>query len=148
MWNEAWSEFVATLAVVMALAAVLVGVVRRHRLRKRSPDSLAGFLRHFDPAEVPEQVTLSVFRHLERWMSNGAERFPVRAGDPLSIYGIAAEDLESTVALLLAESGRRSSGASARELRTVADLVRHIAASPFREPEGRRDPGVNPTGTA
>jgi hypothetical protein len=120
----------SALAAVVVLVAALLLLWRRLRARPRRVDALGPFLRHFDERDVPTDVSLAIFHHLQRWMSDSQRGYPVRSNDPLDIYGITADDVDDTLSLLLTECGRRRTGGSRPPIATVEDLVLHVAACP------------------
>ena len=128
-----WTTLSMVAAGVAALAAVLLLLRRRPR---RTRDTFGPFLRHFDGRGVPPEVSSTLYRHLQRWMSDGGRTFPVRPGDDLAtVHGIEPGDLGTTLDLLFAECGRRRSGeVEAERIRTVEDLVLFVASCP-PEPE-------------
>jgi hypothetical protein len=125
---DAWS----ILATVVGLVAAMLLLWRRIRARPGSGrgDSLGPFLRHFDERGIPTDVSLAIFHHLQRWMSDSQRGFPVRPGDDLVIYGISAEDVDDTLALLLSECGRHPAAAPRPPIASVDDLVLHVADCP------------------
>jgi hypothetical protein len=92
-------------------------------------------LHTFDATDVPDDVALAIHHHLEHWMADSGRAFSVGARDALSIYGIAPEDVDDTLGLLLAKCGRRARAEPRPPLRTVEELVRYVASCP--QSEGR-----------
>ena len=121
-----WTSLLVVGAGVLALGVVLLRIVRR----PRRGDALRIYLRHFDAQGVPDDVSLKIFHHLGRWMSESGGGYPVLPSDRLSIYGIAPGDVGDTLAILSHECGRQCPVAAAGTISTVDDLVRAIANAP------------------
>ena len=120
-----WASLAIAVAAVLALAAVWRWVAGR---RRADGASLASFLRHFDALHVPDEVALRVHHHLEQWMADAGQAFPVGPRDPLSRYGIGPEDVDEALDLLLGASGSSAGSARGRPpIETVEDLVRCVA---------------------
>ena len=122
------------MALVVGLVAAIVLLVyglRRLRHRDRGSDrGLHAFLRHFEGSDVPPELSAALHRALSRWLADGGGT--VRANDPLDgRLGIGEDELDATLALLLAEV-RRTKASPRPELRTVDDLVRYVATCPER----------------
>lgn len=124
-----WTVLAIVAVSVAGLAALLLLVRRRPQ---RTRDTLGPFLRHFDARGVPPEVSSTLHRHLQRWMSDGGKSFPVRPGDDLAtVYGIEPEDVATTVELLLTECGRRrGEDVGGERIETVEDLVLFVASCP------------------
>jgi hypothetical protein len=125
-----WISLAVVFCVVTALAVLWT------RLRPgfgRRGTSLAAFLRTLDAMGVPDDVALAIHHHLEHWMADSGRAFSVGARDALSIYGIAPEDVDDTLGLLLAACGRRAGDAPRPPLHTVEELVRYVASCPRSE---------------
>jgi hypothetical protein len=122
-----WISLAVVFCVVIALAVLWT------RLRPgfgRQGSSLAAFLRTLDATGVPDDVALAIHHHLEHWMADSGRPFSVGARDALSIYGIAPEDVDDTLGLLLAACGRRAGDVPRPPLHTVEELVRYVASCP------------------
>jgi hypothetical protein len=125
---SAWISLARAVGVI-ALLAILWTRLRRTRGRRGA--ALAPFLRHFDAQQIPDDVALAIYHHLEHWMEDSQRGFAVAPRDDLSIYGIGAEDVDETLDLLLAACGRRRDENAPRgALATVEDLVRYVASCP------------------
>lgn len=124
---NSWTSLAVILCIVAALAALWI---RMRPGRGRRGASLGAFLHTFDGAGVPDDVALAIHHQLERWMADSGRTFSVGARDPLSTYGIAPDDVDETLALLLARCGRRARAEPRPPLHTVEDLVRHVASCP------------------
>ncbi len=124
---NAWTSLAVVVCVVAALAVLWT---RMRPGRRRRGTSLAEFLRAFDATGVPDDVALAIHHHLEHWMADAGRSFSVGARDALSIYGIAPEDVDDTLGLLLAKCGRRAGDGPRPPLHTVEDLVRYVASCP------------------
>ena len=98
--------------------------------RGRRDATLAGFLHAFDATGVPDDVALAIYHHLEGWMADAGRAVSVSARDALSLYGIAPEDVDDALGLLLAACGRRAPTDPRPPLRTVEELVRYVASCP------------------
>jgi len=124
-----WTALAIVAACVAGLVALLLRMGRRPG---RARDTFGPFLRHFDARGVPPEVSSALYRHLQRWMSDGGSAFPVRPGDDLAaVHGIDPEDVATTVDLLLVECGRRRrEGGESDEISTVEDLVLFVASCP------------------
>ena len=103
--------------------------------RGRRDATLAGFLHAFDATGVPDDVALAIYHHLEGWMADAGRAASVSARDALSLYGIAPEDVDDALGLLLAACDRRVAASPRPPLRTVEELVRYVASCP-------RNPGA------
>jgi len=125
-----WASLTLAIGIVVLLA-VLWTRLRRPRVQRGA--ALAPFLRHFDALQIPDDLALTIYHHLERWMEDSGRGFPVGPRDDLSVYGISAEDVDDALALLLAACGRQQTKTPRGDLITVEDLVRHIANSPLTE---------------
>ena len=110
--------------VVVALGLLLVAVHRRLGDR-REPAGLAGFLRHFDPDEVAEDVVIAVYRQIERWE---APTPPRPEHDLARHYGLLPEEVRQAVIRVARECGREPGDAGA--VRTVGEWVQHVSARP------------------
>jgi hypothetical protein len=134
--TEAWRDLAQVAGGVLVLALALVGLARRRR-RKQRPD-LAAFLRRCEAEGTPPEVAAQVFHALQEWRSEDGGRFAVRAGDRLErVYGIGADEIDATVALLARRVGRRAEPGPRRPpLATAADLARSVASCPL-DPSAR-----------
>jgi hypothetical protein len=112
---------------VAALAAIWIGV---RPGRGRRDATLAGFLHAFDATDVPDDVALAIYHHLEGWMADAGRTVSVGARDALSLYGIAPEDVDDALELLLAACHRRAPPDPRPPLRTVEELVHYVASCP------------------
>ncbi len=110
--------------VVVALGLVLAAVHRRLGVR-REPAGLAGFLRHFDPDEVAEEVVVAVYRQIERWE---APTPPRPEHDLARHYGLLPGEVRQAVIRVARECGREPGDADA--VRSVGDWVRQVSAWP------------------
>ena len=126
--TEAWRDLAQVAGGVLALALVLVGLARRRR-RTRRPD-LAAFLRRCETEGTPPEVAAQVFHALQEWRSDDGARFAVRADDRLErVYGIGADEIDATVALLARRvGGRAEPGSKWPEIATAAELARAVAS--------------------
>jgi hypothetical protein len=130
-----WASLALALGVVVALAAVWTTLQRRRAGRTRGA-SPAHFLRHFDALRIPDDVALSVYHHLERWMADSRGSCTIGPREDLRAYGIEPEDLDDALALLIAACGRRAAGDLARpRIASVEDLVRYVASCPPTPPD-------------
>ena len=134
--TEAWRDLAQVAGGVLVLGLVLVGLARRRR-RTRRPD-LAAFLRRCEAQGTPPDVAAQVFHALQGWRSDDGAGFAVRADDPLErVYGIGADEIDATVALLACRVGRRADpGRKQTVLATAADLA-HAVASCLPDPTAR-----------
>jgi hypothetical protein len=128
--TDAWRDLAEIAGGVLVLALVLVGLARRRR-RIQRPD-LAAFLRRCEAQGTPPDVAAHVFHALQEWHSNDGARFAVRAEDRLErVYGIGADEIEATVALLARRIGRRAEpGRKRPAVATAADLAQTVASCP------------------
>jgi hypothetical protein len=126
-------------AMLMGLAIVYISAQSRQAAlaRKRSgltEDTFAEFLAAygFDPQIA--QLTYRYLRNVQK------VPFPVDPRDDLDRdLGLDGEDVEQSVRDLLDATGREYlPGLLESPLITVVDLVRHIQASPRREPDARQ----------
>lgn len=123
-----WASLALALGVVVVLAVLWTTLQQRRAGRARAA-SPAAFLRHFDALQIPDDVTLSIYHHLEHWMADSRGRLAIGPRDDLRAYGIDAEDLDDALALLLAACGRRADDDAARpRIANVEDLVRYVAS--------------------
>jgi len=132
-----WASLTLAIGIVVILA-VLWTRLRRPRVQRGA--ALAPFLRHFDALQIPDDLALTVYHHLERWMEDSGRGFPVGPRDDLSVYGISAEDVDDALALLLAACGRRDTNSPRGPLVTIEDLLRHIASCPPSKPADATPP--------
>lgn len=125
-----WASLALALAVVAALAVLWTTLQGRRTSRARGA-SPAAFLRHFDALGIPDDIALSIYHHLERWMADSRGSIAIGPRDDLRAYGIDPEDLADALALLLASCGRRAGTDAARpRIASVEDLVRYVASCP------------------
>jgi hypothetical protein len=129
-----WTTLVAIGVVVVVLGALLARV-HRSLAPRREPRGLGGFLRHFDPADVSEEVVIAVYRQIERWEANTAPR---PEHDLRTIYGLLPEEIHHAVAQVARACDRLPGDVGA--VRTVGDWVRHVSEQP-------RLPSQSPTRT-
>jgi hypothetical protein len=125
--SGAWEGLAWVGGGVVVLALALAGVARRRR-RAQQPD-LAAFLRRCESEGTPPDVAAHVFHALQEWRSDDGTRFAVRADDRLErVYGIGADEIDATVALLARRVGRRAEpGRKRPTLATAADLAQAVA---------------------
>lgn len=121
-----WTTLVAIGVVVVGLAALLTRV-HRSLAPRREPRGLGGFLRHFDPADVAEEVVIAVYRQIERWETSTAPR---PEHDLRVTYGLLPEEIRHAVAQVAQACDRTPGDTSA--VRTVGDWVRHVSEQPQR----------------
>ena len=135
--TEAWRHLTGVAGGVLLLALALAGLARRRRRTKR-PD-LATFLRRCEAQGTPPDVAAQVFHALQEWRSDDGARFAVRAEDRLErVYGIGADEIDATVALLARRVGRRAEpGSKGPEIATAADLAHAVASC---SPDSRARP--------
>jgi len=128
--TEAWRDLAQIAGGVLVLALALAGLARR-RQRMQRPD-LAAFLRRCEAQGTPPEVAAQVFHALQEWRSDDGRRFAVRAEDRLErVYGIGADEIDATVALLARRLGRRAEpGPKRPALATAADLAGAVASCP------------------
>ena len=72
----------------------------------------------------------AIYHHLEGWMADAGRAVSVSARDALSRYGIAPEDVDDALGLLLAACDRRAPADPRPPLHTVEELVRYVASCP------------------
>ncbi|HXK23805.1 MAG TPA: hypothetical protein VMS55_14120 [Myxococcota bacterium] len=134
--TEGWRDLAQVAGGVLVLGLLLRGLARRRR-RTRRPD-LAAFLRRCEAQGTPPDVATQVFHALQEWRSDEGARFAVRADDRLErVYGIGADEIDATVALLARRLGRRAEpGRKRPALATAADLA-HAVASCLPDPAAR-----------
>jgi hypothetical protein len=135
--TDAWRELAQVAGGVLVLALALAALARRRR-GILQPD-LAAFLRRCEAEGTPPEVAAQVFHALSAWRSEDGARFAVRADDRLErVYGIGADEIDATVALLARRLGRRAEPGSKRPaLATAADLAGAVASC-------RPDPDARP----
>ncbi len=121
---SAWISLLLTGAVIVVLGAILVRV-RKGVPSARGPRGLAGFLRHFDPDAVSEDVVVEVYRQLERWDGPLA---PLPDDDLRARFGLLDAEVAQAVAQVARACGREPG--DARHVRTIGDWVRHVSESP------------------
>ncbi|HEY5657238.1 MAG TPA: hypothetical protein VIY27_05570 [Myxococcota bacterium] len=125
-----WTSLVLAVGIVLALALLWTRLQRRRAARARGA-SPAAFLRHFDALQVPDDVILSLYHHLEGWLAESRGGRAIGPNDDLRIYGIEPEDLDDALALLAGACGRRPGADRARpRIASVEDLVRYVASCP------------------
>ena len=118
-----WLTLVAMGALIVVLGLVLARVQRGGT--RSGPKGLAGFLRHFDPAEVSEDVVIAVYQQLERWDSDAPPR---PEHDLRARFGLLDEEIAFAVAQVARACGRQAT--DARDIRTIGDWVRRVSDSP------------------
>ncbi len=121
---SAWISLVVTGAAIVVLGAILVRV-QKGLASGRGPRGLAGFLRHFDPGTVSEDVVVAVYRQLERWDGPLA---PLPEDDLRTRFGLLDAEVTQAVVQVARACGREPG--DSRHVRTIGDWVRHVSESP------------------
>lgn len=127
--------YAAAAFVVIYTVVTIVGHIKDHRIyRSRKDDKIEDFVNHFVGQGVSGSLALSVYNHLQNWMS--LKDFPVRPQDDLAkIYGID-DDLEDLI-VEVAEANDRvvppEPDPWPEPIGTVEDLILLIASFPRRD---------------
>jgi hypothetical protein len=126
------------IGIALVLVITLMTMVLRWRLRSlanmRSEYDFASFCADFGGEEIDPKVLEAVYHRLEDLCRWAIGSFPPRPEDHLGfVFGLANEDLEELIGLILEDTGSEvlslngRSQAQVFQLRTVRDVVYYVS---------------------
>lgn len=118
-----------TTLVAIGVAIVVLGFVlgRVHRRQRPAAGGRGGFLRHFDPADVSEDVLLAVHDQIQAW---GGGRAIHPEQDLQRHYGLDPDEIAFAVEQVARRCHRASGAREGESVRTVGDWVRAVSQRP------------------